>query len=341
MKITLIILIIVAIKAIFAASETAFTYLNKAKIHQMSKKDKRAKKINEMLEKNHKLFGITEVGITICELFATIIAAETFVKSLALKFIKMSIDTGIAYSLSIIIVTLVLSYVLLVLGLLLPKRIARNHPEKTAFRLINILSVLAVINYPFEKFVNYSTKVICKIFGIKENEKDVLTEKEIKMIIMEGKEQGIIDKVEKEILFKTLRYNDILVKDIMIPKEEVDFINVKDDTDKVLLNIKKFKYTRIPVYKDSKDNVIGIINIKDIILQSEENKKICIDIEKILRPVNFIGKDGKITNAFKSMQLNKQAMMVVIDKDKKVLGIITMEDIIEVLIGNIVDEYDK
>ena len=340
MKTILIILVIVAIKAIFAASETAFTYLNKAKIHQMSKNNKKANKINDMLEKNHKLFGITEVGITICELFATIIAAETFVKSLALKFMEMSIESGIAYSLSIVIVTLVLSYVLLVLGLLLPKRIARNHPEKTVFRLINILSVLSIINYPFEKLVNYSTTVICKIFGIKENEKDILTEKEIKMIITEGKEQGIIDKVEKDILFKTLRYNDILAKDIMIPKEKVDFINIKDDTDKILSNIKKYKYTRIPVYKDNKDNVIGLINIKDIILQIEENKKISIDTEKILRPVNFIEKDGKITTAFKSMQLNKHAMMMVIDKDKKVQGIITMEDLIEEIVGEIRDEYD-
>jgi len=341
MKGIILIFIIVFIKSIFSASETAFTYINKAKIHQMSKKNKRAERIYKMLEKNHKLFGITEVGITMCELFASVIAAEVFINKLAIFFMELTLNEVIAKILSIIIITIILSYFLLVFGLLIPKRIARNNPEKTAFALINVLSILSILNYPFEKLINFSTHIICKILGVKENPKDMLTEKEIKMIITEGKEQGIIDKVEKEILFKTLRYNDILVKDIMIPKEEVDFINVKDDTDKVLLNIKKFKYTRIPVYKDSKDNVIGIINIKDIILQSEENKKICIDIEKILRPVNFIGKDGKITNAFKSMQLNKQAMMVVIDKDKKVLGIITMEDIIEVLIGNIVDEYDK
>ena len=161
------------------------------------------------------------------------------------------------------------------------------------------------------------------------------------MIITEGKEQGIIDKVEKDILFKTLKYNDILAKEIMIPKEKVDFINIKDDTDKILSNIKKYKFTRIPVYKDNKDNVIGIINIKDVILQSEENKKIDINIEKILRSVNFIQKDDKITNAFKTMQLNKHAMMIVVDKDKRVVGIITMEDIIEELMGNILDEYDK
>ena len=166
MKVMFVILIIVWIKAIFTASETAFTYVNKAKIHQMSKKDRRAKRINEMLEKNHKLFGITEVGITICELFATIIAAETFVKSLAQFLVDNSIENDIAYVVSIVIVTLVLSYVLLVFGLLIPKRIARNDPEKTAFRLINILSLLAIINYPFEKLINFSTRVICKIFDI-------------------------------------------------------------------------------------------------------------------------------------------------------------------------------
>ena len=341
MKTILIISIIVVIKAIFAASETAFMYINKAKIHQMSKNNKRAKKINIMIEKNHRLFGITEVGITICELFATVVAAETFVKSLALKFIELSIENELAYSLSVVIVTLVLSYVLLVLGLLLPKRIARNNPERTAFALINILSVLAIINYPFEKLVNYTTTLICKIFGIKENEKDVLTEKELKMIITEAKEQGIVDKVEKEILFKTLRYNDILAKDIMIPKDKIDYINIKDDTSKILANIKKYKFTRIPVYKNSKDNIIGIINIKDIILQSDENKEINIDIEKILIPIKLIQKDGKITTAFKSMQLNKHAMMAVVDKDKKVVGINTIEDIIEELMGNILDEYDK
>jgi len=101
------------------------------------------------------------------------------------------------------------------------------------------------------------------------------------------------------------------------------------------LNIQEYQFI------ESRDNIIGIINIKDIILQIEENKKISIDLEKILRPVNFIEKDGKITNAFKSMQLNKHAMMVVIDKEKKVVGIITMEDIIEELMGNIVDEFDK
>ena len=336
-----VIIIIVLIKAIFAAAETSFTYLNKAKIHQLSKKNKKAQKINEMIEKNHKLFGLTEIGITICELFASAVAAETFVKDLEKVLISISISGDIAMILSIVIVTLILSYFSLVIGLLLPKRIARNHPELTAFRLIGILNVLSIINYPFEKLVEFSTKIICKTFGIKENAKDKLTEREIKMIILEGKEQGVIDKVEKEILIKALRYNDILVKEVMMPKEKVNFINSKDDTKKILANIKEHEYTRMPVFEENKDNVIGIINIKDIILGCEENEIFEINTKRLLRPATFISKDERISNAFNIMQSNNQAMLVVIDDNKKVVGIITLEDILEKLVGNILDEYGK
>lgn len=341
MKHILILVIIVVIKAIFAASETAFTYLNKAKISHMSKRNKRAKKINEMIEKNHRFFGLTEVGITMCELFASVIAGDLFVNQLSEKFIKLSWNSNAATVVSIIIVTIVLSYLLLVFGLLLPKRIARNHPEQTAFRLINILTILSIINYPFEKIVKASTTVFCKILGIKENDKELLTEKEIKMIISEGKEQGIIDKVEKEILFKTLKYNDILVKEIMTQKEKVDFINLKDDTEKILTNIQKYKYTRMPVYEGNRDNIVGVLNIKDILMKLEDENKIKIHIKELIRPSTFIEKNEKITNAFKIMQANKQGLLIAIDESKKVVGIITMEDILEKLVGEILDEYGK
>jgi len=341
MKGIILIFIIVFIKSIFSASETAFTYINKAKIHQMSKKNKRAERIYKMLEKNHKLFGITEVGITMCELFASVIAAEVFINKLAIFFMELTLNEVIAKILSIIIITIILSYFLLVFGLLIPKRIARNNPEKTAFALINVLSILSILNYPFEKLINFSTHIICKILGVKENPKDMLTEKEIKMIITEGKEQGIIDKVEKEIVFRALKYNDIFVKDIMKIKEEVDFLNIKSDTKQILENIKKYKYTRIPVFENNKDNVVGILNIKDIILELENTKNIEIELNKCIRPVIFIQKKDRITNAFKLMQVNNQVILIVRDENEKVVGIITMEDIIEKLVGTILDEYGK
>ena len=123
------------------------------------------------------------------------------------------------------------------------------------------------------------------MFKIEEKDKNILSEKEIKMMILEGKDQGIVDKVEKDILFKALKFNDITVKKIMKTKEEIDFINVKEDINKVLKNIKKYKYTRIPVFEGNKDHVIGILNIKDIAIQLADNQNLEINLRNILRKV--------------------------------------------------------
>lgn len=337
----IILAIMIAMKAIFSASDTAFTYLNKAKISQESKKNKKAKKIKNMIENNHRFFGIIEVGITMIELFASAYAAEAFVTPFSNYLIEKGIEQNMAVLTAIIIVTIILSYFLLIFGSVLPKRIARNNPEKTAYRLINILSVLAIINIPFEKLIRSSTKLFCKIFSIKENDKNILSEKEIKMMILEGKDQGIVDKIEKDILFNALKFNDITVKKIMKPKEEIDFINVKEDISKVLKNIKKYKYTRIPVFENHKDHIIGILNVKDIALHLADDPNIDFDLRSILRNVMFVQKEEKIPYAFKTMQKNRQSIMIVLDENKKVVGLITMEDIIEELVGKIFDEYDK
>ena len=161
------------------------------------------------------------------------------------------------------------------------------------------------------------------------------------MMILEGKDQGIVNRIEKDILFKTLKFNDITVKKIMKPKDEIDFINVKEDINKVLNNIKKYKYTRIPVFEGNKDHIIGILNVKDIAIHLADDKELDFNLRSILRPVMFTNKEEKIPYAFKNMQINRQSMMIVLDEKEKVVGLITMEDIIEELVGKIFDEYDK
>lgn len=333
--------IIIFIKAIFSAGDTAFTYLNKAKISQESKKNKKAKKINTLLNNNTKFYGVIEVGITMTELIASAYAGEAFVKQLATILQQVYIPETIAIGVSIVIITLILSYFLLVFGAVLPKRIARNHPEQTAYRLINIIWAASKINYPFEKIIHGSTHFFAVLFGIKENEKQKLTEKEIKMMILEGKEQGVVNKIEKDIVFNALKFNDILVKNIMIPKEKIDFINIDDSTDTILANIVSNPYTRMPVYKENTDNILGVFNMKDIALEYAKNKNIDLDMNKFLRPVTFVDKEEKIATVFRNMQLNNIAMVIAVDTNKKVVGLLTSEDIIERLVGKIFDEYDN
>lgn len=338
----LILILMVFIRAIFSAADTAFTYVNKAKISQLSKKERKAKKIKAMLENKTRTYGVIELGITLIELFATAFAAEVFVKDLTnILYDTFVISYETATIISIVLITIILSYILLIFGTVLPKRIARNNPEKTAYRVINVVYFASILNHPFEKLVEVSIKIFSKIFGISDNKKEKLTEKEIKMIIAEGKDQGLIDKLEKEILFNALKFESILVKDIMIPKEKIAFINHDYTKEELLQKIKKYAYTRMPVYKGNKDNIIGIFNVKDLIIEYSKTSEIEIDLDKNIRSVMLINKQEKISTAFKLMQANNQAILMVVDDNKKTVGLITIEDVIEKLVGKIFDEYDK
>lgn len=332
--------VIMCVKAMFSAADTAFVYVNKAKISQMSKSNKRAKKIKKLIENSSKFYGTIEVVITMCELFATFLAEAALGGVLTLWLMPCGLSYNASKVLAIIIIAVVLSYALLLFGAVLPKKIARNNPEKTAFALVNIVWIISKLNVPFERIINVSEKVFSKIFGIKESPKDKLTEKEIRMIIREGMEQGVIANNEKEILFKTLKFNDFLVKDVMVPKSEAYCIKVTEDKVKILDGIKKHKFTRVPVYKNTKDNIIGILNIKDIIIDYASNNDMSWNLEDMLREPLYAHENQKIAELFKIMQLNSQLIAVVVNDNKEVKGIITLEDIIEKIVGQITDEYD-
>lgn len=335
-----ILIIIIGIKGIFSAADTAFTYLNKAKFNQMSKHAKKASKrkitkIKTMLDNKLKFFGTTRIGITLAELFASAFAAEAFVGNLAEKFEEIGVSNSFQYIFSVIIITIILSYFTLVFGELIPKRIARNKPEKVAYKTINALTFFASINAVFEKVLRVSESFFSKILGLKDEPEEKLTERELKLIIAEGKDQGMFDTYEKNLLYNALKFDDFKIKQIMKPKEEITYINITDDIEKIKKTIRRSKFTRIPVYEKNKDNVIGIIHLKDLLISQTNN------IKDILREPLYINKDERIDNIFRAMQLNNKHMAIVKNAEEKVEGMLTMEDILEKLVGNIIDEHDK
>ncbi len=340
MKSIIILLIIVGIKAIFSAADTAFTYTSKFKISQESKKNLKARQIKKILEDKNKVFEIIEVGIVMAELFASAFVAEVYLSDFSNILVENGVPESFATILATIIITVLLSYILLVFGGILPKRLARNNPEKTAYRLIGILQILAIINIPFEKLIKVSINIFGRMFGLKEEKEEKLTEREIKMILAEGKDQGVVDKIEKEIATNALKFNEISVKEIMVTKENVKFINIRENSEKVIGDIRKCKFTRIPVFEGTKDNILGVLNIKDLIFKETINLKEEINIKELLRPVIVVYKSTKISEVFKIMKANRQGMVLIEDKDKKIIGLVTMEDILEKLVGKIFDEYD-
>lgn len=337
-----ILILIVIIKSIFSATDTAFTYINRAEIKQLSKTDKKAEKIRILMEDTNKFFGVIEVVINLCELFAGVVISLTFVEYLIDIFAQNKISVEIGAILSVIISTIILSYIMLVFGGILPKRIARNKPKKVAFSVINIIWIVAKINYPFERLIDFSTDLFSRIFKIKQEAEEKITEKQLKMILKEAKEEGVLSKIENGILLNTIKANTLTIEKIMVPLAKASLLNIDSNINRMLDTITKNKYTRIPVFKRTKTNIIGILYVKEMAIKYAqeriENKE---QIEKLLREPQKINKDEKIFKVLKKIQKSNQMIGIVCDEKNIPIGLVSIEDILEELVGEIYDEDDK
>ena len=336
-----ILVILILLNAYFAATEIAFISLNDAKIEKEAKEgNKKAKNIIKMLKSPSKFLATIQIGITFAGFLSSAFASEAFADKLApllnlyIPFIGVETWKGI----SIVIITIILSFFTLVFGELVPKRLAMKYYEKIAYATIGTIKNISIITAPFVKLLTASTNIVSKIFGVEESEEEIVTEEEIKMMISEGEEKGTIEKEEKQLLNNVFEFNDIIVSEAMTPRTDMYSININDDIKKLLDEIDEFKYSRIPVYDEDIDDIKGILYLKDIIKPLKDNEK--IDIKKLMREPYFVPESKEIDELFKEMQTNKIHMAIVIDEYGGTAGVITMEDIIEEILGNILDEYD-
>ena len=302
--------------------------------------NKKAKQILKMLKSPSKFLSTIQIGITLAGFLSSAFASDAFADKLApvlnnvMPFFSLEVWRGI----SIVIITIILSFFTLVFGELVPKRLAMKYYEKIAYATIGVIKAVSVITAPLVKLLTISTNMVSKLFGVKETEEEIVTEEEIKMMIDEGEEKGTIEKEQKQLLNNVFQFNDIVVSEIMTPRTDMYAIDINDDINKLLEKIDEYKYSRIPVYDESIDNIKGILFVKDLIKPLKNNKK--IDLKKLMREAYFVPESKDIDELFKEMQQNKVQMAVVIDEYGGTAGVITMEDIIEEIVGNIFDEYD-
>ena len=337
----IILIILILLNAYFAATEIAFISLNDAKIERDAKEgNKKSKQILKMLKSPSKFLATIQIGITLAGFLSSAFASDAFADKLApvlnsrIPFIGLETWKGV----SIIIITIILSFFTLVFGELVPKRLAMKYYEKIAYYTIGPIRIISILTAPFVKILTASTNMISKIFGVDEAEEEIVTEEEIRMMIAEGEEKGTIEQDEKQLLNNVFEFNDIIVSEAMTPRTEMYAINIDEDIKKVLDEIDEFKYSRIPVYEENIDDIKGILYVKDILKPLKDNET--IDINKLIREPYFVPVSKDIDELFKEMQQNKIQMAIVIDEYGGTAGLITMEDIIEELVGNIFDEYD-
>ncbi len=337
----LILVILILINAYFAATEIAFISLNDAKIEKDAKEGKKkAKQILKMLKSPSKFLATIQIGITLAGFLSSAFASDAFAEKLApilssaMPFFSLEIWKGI----SIVVITIILSFFTLVFGELVPKRLAMKYYEKISYATIGVIRAISIVTAPFVKLLTFSTNMVSKIFGVGEAEEEVVTEEEIKMMIDEGEEKGTIEKGEKQLLNNVFQFNDIIASEIMTPRTDMYAIDINEDINKLLETIDKYKYSRIPVYDGNIDNIKGILFVKDIIKPLKMNQQ--INLKEIMREPHFVPESKDIDELFKEMQINKVHIAIVIDEYGGTAGLITMEDILEELVGNIFDEYD-
>ena len=333
--------VLIFLNAFFAATEMAYVSLNDAKVEKQAKEgNKKAKQISKMLKSPSKFLATIQIGITLAGFLSSAFASDAFADKLAPMLNDlMPMGIGVWRSISIVIITLVLSYFTLVFGELVPKRLAMKNPEKISFSTVGAVRVISLLAAPFVKLLTISTNVVSKIFGVGENEEETVTEEEIRMMVDVGEEKGTIGEEEKEFIFNIFEFNDKTVTDIMTHRTDIFAVNVESDVNEILQVLDEYKYSRIPVYQDTIDEIIGIVYIKDLFKYIATDKK--IQIKKIMREPYFVSEHKMIDDLFKDLQKSKNHIAIIVDEYGGTAGVVTMEDIIEELVGNIFDEYDE
>ncbi|MDO5018249.1 MAG: hemolysin family protein [Lagierella massiliensis] len=336
-----ILLILTALNGFFAAAEMAVVSVDRKKINYLSeeKNNKRAKILLNLVKEPSRFLSTIQVGITLAGFFSAGSASIGLSKELA----KVFNELGIPYSenLSFVVLTVILAYFNLVFGELVPKRIALQNAEKFSLGSISIINFFYKIMRPFVFLLSATTNGVLRLLGqdISGMEAKVTLE-EIKSIVEVGQEQGIIDPVEREMIDSVISFDDTLAEDIMTARTEVFCIDILTPVDEYIDQMMELKYSRIPVYEDDIDNIIGILYIKDFMKEAYENGFNNVDIRKIIKPAFFVPERKNINDLFLELQESKVHFAVLIDEYGGFSGIVTMEDLIEEIMGDIYDEYD-
>lgn len=338
-------LLLILINAFFACSEIAVVTLNEKKIEKLSENgDKKATKLLKMIKTPERFLSTIQISITLAGFLGSAFAAENFAGKITnwlyndLKISTLSYET--LDSISIIAVTLVLSYVTLVLGELVPKRIAMKNPEKVAYFVCGIISVAATIAKPVVWFLSISTNLVLRLLKIDpHNNEEEVTEEEIRLMVDVGEENGSIESDEKEMIENIFEFNNITAADIMIHRTEIFAVDVENSENEILSIIKESGYSRFPVFEESIDNIIGILSTRNFLLNlSSGNKK---TIRELIYEPYFVPESVRADALFSDMRTKNCHMVIVLDEYGGTSGLVTMEDLLEEIVGNIYDETDE
>ena len=331
--------VLTLINAFLAGAEMAFVSLNQNKIKDLAEKNnKRAKKVLSLLDDSDAFLSAIQVAITLAGFLNSASASQAFVGRIAPYLAGIPAGETIAT----ILVTLVLSYVTLVLGELYPKQLALQIPERYALASAGVISVMKTLFRPFIWLLTISTGLLKKITPIKfEQKEERITRAEMKALLKNSRNDGVIDSDEFNMMRGVLSLDSKVVKEIMVPRVDAFMINIEDDIDYNIKRIIDESYSRIPIYENEKDNILGFVTIKDVLLNIDKLKKKEISLLDIKRNAIVVLESSRVDDLLVKFKQSKQLMAIVIDEFSGLAGIVTLEDLVEEIVGEIDDEYDE
>ncbi len=340
----LLLFALIFVNAFFAMSEIAIISLNDTKIERLAEEgDKKAKKIIRLTENSSKFLSMIQIGVTLAGFLTSAAAADSFAPILtnAVAPLVPGIPVGIIDTVSLVLITIIISYFSLVLGELVPKKIGMQKAEKISYKIVGFLLVFMKITKPVVKVLAFSTNTIVRLFGIDPTaDEEKVTEEEILMMVDVGEESGVIENTQAEMISNIFELDDIDAGDIMTHRVDMTAVEADESVSEVIKVAIADGYSRIPVYDDDPDNIIGMVYVKDLL--GYIGKEIPVDksIREVMREAYFVPETKKCGQLFTEMSEKHIQMAIVVDEYGGTAGLVTIEDIIESIVGNIQDEYD-
>ena len=343
---TLLMIVLILINGFFSCSEIAVLSLNDKRIDKLAEEgSKKAKKVKKLTANSSQFLSTIQIGVTLAGFFMSASAAQTYAPVIASAIVNaktawQSHYNGIETA-AFIVITLFVSYLSLVFGELVPKKIAMAKPEKIAMAFAPVLLAVSTLTKPFVKLLAASTNGVLRIIGVDPNaEEEQVTEEEIRMLVDEGEEKGVIEDTQREMINNIFELDDVSAGEIMTHRVDMTAVEADEPVSTVIHAAIEDGYSRIPVYDDDPDNIVGIVYVKDLLRFIGGGIPKNTSIRDVMREPYFVPESKKCGDLFKEMTERRLQMCVVVDEYGGTAGIVTIEDIIESIVGDIDDEYD-
>lgn len=335
--------VLIFINAFFAAAETAVMSLNENKIRKQAEEgDKVAIQLAKLIDAPAKFLSTVQVCITLSGFLASAFAALRFAPRLAVAITRTgftALSQGMLNNLCVVAVVLLLSIVMIVLGELVPKRLAMQRPEKTARLVCRSVRVLSAVFIPMAWLLTMCANGLLRLLGLTPgDDTDEVTEEEIRMMVDIGSESGAIEQDERAMIENIFEFNNTTAADVMVHRMDVVALHVDDTNEEILKEIRESGLSRFPVYDNDIDDIVGILNTRNFLLNAQLDDP--RPLRELLRPAYLVPETVPADTLFSNMQKQKIHLAVVVDEYGGMSGIVTMEDLLEEIVGNIYDEFD-